>query len=647
MKNPLTYLKHIVKDPIKTIDEANARKKEIMPLLYVSVGVIAISVILQTVAKLDFMSIFSLIGLIGVGFCGFLFMVINKAKSKFQALTCNSCNTMAEITTPEDFIKYVSYTVTENNAVFKGYTGNSKPNNGVYTQVKFSASSSAVLSVELTCPHCGEIKHLTYRAEPFKCHIEQKNVGVLAFPEIKNAMETAVKSVVNDYNDPEKRQSIPYTFHSSKNPNFEDRYKFKGANGANAHPDYMGVRIDYHKDAEEMLEHYFIFNEMSGSLIDPNGSSKPSGSKESKSASSPTGNNVEAEKSKVENSQNSSNTHQTYQNSSNKTTAETREYPKNNSESAKNTNNDISTPLTYKTEAIENDNVGAGETFNRKKSNQTIADASQKDKVHSEKQAPQRPIPKKSLIIVLIICIALIICGIIFGITMFKRNQTPDDATTQSSTSANENITTSDSLESFDINDYVGYWHMDSNNEKELTIHSGSSDGVSFSLWYAKKVEINNAPAQLKDNVATFSLAVDGSVIKGSLTFHKDSITVSITQSSLTDIPIEELEFTQLHMSSLVSIEEEPYDSSNANKDGTSNEFTEDLNLPLNETPYLFSVEENAFEIYEGPSYSSAYVQMLPEGTFTIVEEQYDENNNLWGKLKSGIGWICITTYTE
>ena len=593
------------------------------------------------------MAIFSFIGLVGVGFCGFLFMVINKAKSKFQALTCNSCNTMAEITTPEDFIKYVSYTVTENNAVFKGYTGNSKPNNGVYTQVKFSASSSAVLSVELTCPHCGEIKHLTYRAEPFKCHIEQKNVGVLAFPEIKNAMETAVKSVVNDYNDPEKRQSIPYTFHSSKNPNFEDRYKFKGANGANAHPDYMGVRIDYHKDAEEMLEHYFIFNEMSGSLIDPNGSSKPSGGKESKSASSPTGNNVEAEKSKVENSQNSSNTHQTYQNSSNKTTAETREYPKNNSESAKNTNNDISTPLTYKTEAIENDNVGAGEKFNRKKSNQTIADASQKDKAHSEKQVPQRPTPKKSLIIVLIICIALIICGIIFGITMFKRNQTPDDATTQSSTSANENITTSDSLESFDINDYVGYWHMDSNNEKELTIHSGSSDGVSFSLWYAKKVEINNAPAQLKDNVATFSLAVDGSVIKGSLTFHKDSITVSITQSSLTDIPIEELEFTQLHMSSLVSIEEEPYDSSNANKDGTSNEFTEDLNLPLNETPYLFSVEENAFEIYEGPSYSSAYVQMLPEGTFTIVEEQYDENNNLWGKLKSGIGWICITTYTE
>jgi hypothetical protein len=142
-------------------------------------------------------------------------------------------------------------------------------------------------------------------------------------------------------------------------------------------------------------------------------------------------------------------------------------------------------------------------------------------------------------------------------------------------------------------------------------------------------------------------LAVDGSVIKGSLTFHKDSITVSITQSSLTDIPIEELEFTQLHMSSLVSIEEEPYDSSNANKDGTSNEFAEDLNLPLNETPYLFSVEENAFEIYEGPSYSSAYVQMLPEGTFTIVEEQYDENNNLWGKLKSGIGWICITEYTE
>ena len=35
MKNPIAYLKHIVKDPINTIAEADARKKEIMPLIRV------------------------------------------------------------------------------------------------------------------------------------------------------------------------------------------------------------------------------------------------------------------------------------------------------------------------------------------------------------------------------------------------------------------------------------------------------------------------------------------------------------------------------------------------------------------------------------------------------------------------------------
>ena len=69
---------------------------------------------------------------------------------------------------------------------------------------------------------------------------------------------------------PKKKGNIPYTFHSSKNPNFENRYKLKGANGVDAHPDYMGVRVDYHKDVEEMLEHNFVLRELQGALSDPN-----------------------------------------------------------------------------------------------------------------------------------------------------------------------------------------------------------------------------------------------------------------------------------------------------------------------------------------------------------------------------------------
>ena len=92
MRNPLAYLKHIVKDPINTIAEADARKKEIMPLLYGSAGVLALGLILQVAAKLDFMAVFSFAGLAGVGFCGFLFMVISSAKKRFEVLTCSKCN---------------------------------------------------------------------------------------------------------------------------------------------------------------------------------------------------------------------------------------------------------------------------------------------------------------------------------------------------------------------------------------------------------------------------------------------------------------------------------------------------------------------------------------------------------------------------
>ena len=274
MKNPLEYLKHLVKDPINTIAEADARKKEIMPLFYVSLGILGLGLILQLVAQLDFMAIFSFIGLVGAAFCGFLFWVIKKAKERFEGLTCSKCNSLAEIKTSEDFAKYVSFIVESDEAIFKGYSGNKEATDGVYSLVKYSASSKAVLSVKLTCPHCSEVKHLKYYAEPFKCHAEAKKVGALRFQEVASSLEKAVKTAVNDYN--KQKDSIPYSIHSSKNPHFEERTTFKGVNASGAHPDYMGAKIDMHQDVEEMLEHYFVLNQINGTLSDPNKTAKKS-----------------------------------------------------------------------------------------------------------------------------------------------------------------------------------------------------------------------------------------------------------------------------------------------------------------------------------------------------------------------------------
>ena len=274
MKNPLKFLKHVVKDPVNTIPEANARKKEIMPILYVSLGVLALGLILQIAVKLSFMAIFSFIGLVGVGFFLFLLSVINKVKKRFECLTCDKCNTLAEIKTPEDFAKYVSYTVEKDVADFKGYTGSNNATNGVFAKVEYTATSSAVVSVKLTCPKCGEVKELKYTAVPFKCHASAQRVGALQLQAVSAPLEKAVREAVNDYNNPDTKSLIPYTYHSSKNPNFEARFTVKGVNGKVAHPDYMGTVLDYRKDVEEMLEHYFVLSDLTGSLTDPNKSKK-------------------------------------------------------------------------------------------------------------------------------------------------------------------------------------------------------------------------------------------------------------------------------------------------------------------------------------------------------------------------------------
>ena len=48
--------------------------------------------------------------------------------------------------------------------------------------------------------------------------------------------------------------------------------------------------------------------------------------------------------------------------------------------------------------------------------------------------------------------------------------------------------------------------------------------------------------------------------------------------------------------------------------------------------------------IYAGPAFRHNAVAMVEEdGAYTIVEEDADADGNTWGRLKSGIGWVCLT----
>ena len=262
------YIKHILKDPVNNIAEADARAREIVPITRISLAVLGLGLFLQVVFELDFCSFLSGIGLLGAALSGFLLEVINRAKERFEAVTCNKCNTMAEFKTQEDFYRYIRYRIVRDGAVYERKKEKISPSNGVYSLVKVEATSEAVAEVIFICPHCGEEKKLKYSAHPFKCHTEKKNVKVQNYQTEFLQMETAVKNVVAEYNNPEMRNRIPYTIHSSKNPNFENRFTFKGTNASDARPEYMGVRIDYRKDVEEMLEHYLVINEQNGILRD-------------------------------------------------------------------------------------------------------------------------------------------------------------------------------------------------------------------------------------------------------------------------------------------------------------------------------------------------------------------------------------------
>lgn len=272
MKNPLKQIKHMVKDPINTIDEANARKKEIMPWLYGSIAVAVLPGLLGSlISALDFLTMFSIIGVAGIMLFGFLLFVIKKAKQKFQALTCDKCNVMAEIKTPEDFTKYVNYTVGEHVAEYRGIS-HPASNDGVISEVEAKGSATVAVSIDLKCPHCGEVKRLIYTITPFKCSAVEKKVAVSQVEVVKMRLENNVKEVVKDYNDLEKRASFPYSIHSKKNPNYENRGKLQV--GTSYIPRYNGVRIDFRRDVEEMVEAFFLDNDLDGTIVDPNKSKK-------------------------------------------------------------------------------------------------------------------------------------------------------------------------------------------------------------------------------------------------------------------------------------------------------------------------------------------------------------------------------------
>ena len=92
-------------------------------------------------------------------------------------------------------------------------------------------------------------------------------------------------------------------------------------------------------------------------------------------------------------------------------------------------------------------------------------------------------------------------------------------------------------------------------------------------------------------------------------------------------------------------VKEEPMKEEPAEEESAEEEPTEEE--PVKEEPalpYLEQIDWADQSVFAEPNYDSAFVGTVElAGTYTITEEAYDEEGNLWGRLKSGMGWVDLT----
>ncbi len=62
----------------------------------------------------------------------------------------------------------------------------------------------------------------------------------------------------------------------------------------------------------------------------------------------------------------------------------------------------------------------------------------------------------------------------------------------------------------------------------------------------------------------------------------------------------------------------------------------------INKCPYLVSIEDNLINIHKGAGTNKKVVGYVTKGVYTIVKEKKLKDKSMWGKLKSGAGWIPL-----
>lgn len=113
-----------------------------------------------------------------------------------------------------------------------------------------------------------------------------------------------------------------------------------------------------------------------------------------------------------------------------------------------------------------------------------------------------------------------------------------------------------------------------------------------------------------------------------------------VPETEGTSIPVVPMETTEPEQTTVAAVPTEPEET-------TVPTEPEETTVPPETTgfeSYTIRIEDPDRLIYAAPGFHQDVTASFEEaGVYTIVEEAYDWDGNLWGRLKSGIGWVCLT----
>ena len=249
----------IAKEPVKTPADAEERRNKLWPLTYLF-GCIALALFVVGAVIPSGGDIFGFIGfvaLLPVGFNAIMLAVLKRSEAKFAALTCDNCQALMVLDSPEEFVQYVSYTLLSNDV--NTTMEHPSSHEGKVAYIRASACATAIVEITTKCSQCGAAKSFKYKIQPFACKIEQKNVRVPDVELVKMNLKNSLDAVVEKYKaDPD---SLPFTSTSIHHPEYDKKsIAIKTAQ-------WNGVTIRDHRTVDEMVEGFFVKGELNGDVL--------------------------------------------------------------------------------------------------------------------------------------------------------------------------------------------------------------------------------------------------------------------------------------------------------------------------------------------------------------------------------------------